>query len=59
MPIIGIGLYPKLMTDSYRSSSTLVSRDGGMERITQPTAPAAQCIHPAVLQAPLFPSADA
>jgi len=41
VPIIGIGLYPRLMTDSYSSSiEALVGRDlGAMERISQPTAP--------------------
>jgi NAD(P)H-quinone oxidoreductase subunit 4 len=41
VPIIGIGLYPKLMTDSYSSTiSALVRRDvDAMERITRPTAP--------------------
>jgi NAD(P)H-quinone oxidoreductase subunit 4 len=61
VPIIGIGLYPRLMTDSYsRSIEALVGRDlGAMERITQPTAPLirgqAPAV-PAVLSAPSVPA---
>ena len=61
VPIIGIGLYPKLMTDSYRSSiEALVSRDVvAMQRITQPTAPLIRTapVAPAVLRAPTLPGA--
>ena len=41
VPIIGIGLYPRLMTDAYTSTiEALVERDVvAMERITRPTAP--------------------
>ena len=56
VPIIGIGLYPKLMTDSYRSSiEALVSRNlGAMEQVISPTAPLirGQAPVPAVIQAP-------
>ena len=56
VPIIGIGLYPKLMTDSYRSSiEALVTRNlGAMERVSQPTAPLirGQGPVPALVQAP-------
>ena len=59
VPIIGIGLYPRLMTDSYRTSiEALVSRNvDAMERITQPTAPIirTQLTVPALLQAPELP----
>jgi NAD(P)H-quinone oxidoreductase subunit 4 len=59
VPIIGIGLYPRLMTDSYRSSiEALVSRDvDAMERISRPTAPIirSQPSVPALLQAPALP----
>ena len=67
VPIIGIGLYPRLMTDSYRSSiEALVSRDlGAMERISQPSAPLIRNQPMAVpaltgrdlLQAPSLPAA--
>ncbi len=41
VPIIGIGLYPRLITDSYTASiEALVKRDtGALEHIRQPTAP--------------------
>ena len=56
VPIIGIGLYPKLMTDSYRSSiEALVNRNlGAMEQVISPTAPLirGQAPVPAVIQAP-------
>ena len=56
VPIIGIGLYPKLMTDSYRSSiEALVNRNlGAMEQVISPTAPLirGQASVPAVIQAP-------
>ena len=59
VPIIGIGLYPRLMTDSYRSSiEALVNRNvDAMERISQPTAPIirGQPAVPALLQAPALP----
>ena len=59
VPIIGIGLYPRLMTDSYRSSiEALVNRDvDAMERISRPTAPIirSQPSVPALLQAPALP----
>ena len=61
VPIIGIGLYPRLMTDSYRSSiEALVTRDVvAMERITQPTAPLIRSapLTPALIQAPSMPGA--
>ena len=67
VPIIGIGLYPRLMTDSYRTSiEALVSRDlGAMERISQPSAPLIRNQPLAVpamtggerLQAPALPAA--
>ncbi|HGY5560439.1 MAG TPA: NAD(P)H-quinone oxidoreductase subunit 4, partial [Prochlorococcus sp.] len=40
VPIIGIGLYPRLMTDSYNASiQELVKRDeAAMQRVTKPTA---------------------
>lgn len=56
VPIIGIGLYPRLMTDSYRASiEALVTRNiDAMEQISQPTAPIirSQPVVPALLQAP-------
>ena len=59
VPIIGIGLYPRLMTDSYRSSiEALVNRNvDAMERISRPTAPIirGQPAVPALLQAPALP----
>ena len=59
VPIIGIGLYPRLMTDSYRSSiEALVNRNvDAMERISRPTAPIirSQPSVPALLQAPVIP----
>ncbi|AII44622.1 NAD(P)H-quinone oxidoreductase subunit 4 [Synechococcus sp. KORDI-100] len=59
VPIIGIGLYPRLMTDSYRSSiEALVNRNVyAMERISRPTAPIirGQPAVPALLQAPALP----
>ena len=59
VPIIGIGLYPRLMTDSYRSSiEALVNRNvDAMERISRPTAPIirSQPSVPALLQAPALP----
>ena len=41
VPIIGIGLYPRLMTDSYSASiEALVKRDViAIERLKKPTAP--------------------
>ena len=60
MPIIGIGLHFKLMTDSYRSSiEALVSRDVvAMERI--PTTVFLRMHHPRQsCKRPLFPRADA
>ncbi len=41
VPIIGIGLYPRLMTDSYSSSiEALVKRDqNAIEKLKKPTAP--------------------
>jgi NAD(P)H-quinone oxidoreductase subunit 4 len=56
VPIIGIGLYPRLMTDSFSSSiEALVSRDvTAMEQLTKPTAPLirGQSTVPAILRAP-------
>ena len=62
VPIIGIGLYPRLMTDSYSSSiEALVGRDlGAMERISQPTAPLIRgqaTPVPALVSAPAVPGA--
>ena len=61
VPIIGIGLYPRLVTDSYRASiEALVQReDAAMARVIGPTpnglirgAQGASWIRPAMLQAP-------
>ena len=56
VPIIGIGLYPKIMTDSYSNTiSALVRRDvDAMERITRPTAPLIRStsLVPALFSAP-------
>ena len=56
VPIIGIGLYPKLMTDSYSNTiSALVKRDvDAMERIKRPTAPLIRStsLVPALFSAP-------
>jgi NAD(P)H-quinone oxidoreductase subunit 4 len=56
VPIIGIGLYPKLMTDSYSNTiSALVRRDvDAMERIKRPTAPLIRStsLVPALFSAP-------
>ncbi len=56
VPIIGIGLYPKLMTDSYSNTiSALVRRDvDAMERVTRPTAPLirSSSLVPALFSAP-------
>jgi len=62
VPIIGIGLYPRLMTDSYSSSiEALVGRDlGAMEQISKPTAPLIRgqaAPMPALLSAPAVPAA--
>ena len=62
VPIIGIGLYPRLVTDSYSSSiEALVGRDlGAMERISQPTAPLIRgqaAPVPAMVAAPAVPGA--
>ena len=62
MSIIGIGLYPRLMTDSYSSSiEALVGRDlGAMEQISKPTAPLIRgqaAPMPALLSAPAVPAA--
>ena len=59
VPIIGIGLYPRLMTDSYRTAiEALVDRDvAAMEAISRPTAPLIRnpSLAPALLQAPKLP----
>ncbi len=56
VPIIGIGLYPRLMTDSYISSiEALVKRDVvAMERLTKPAAPIIRNVNmtPALISAP-------
>ena len=56
VPIIGIGLYPRLMTDSYRTAiEALVDRDvAAMEVISRPTAPLIRSgsLAPAMLKAP-------
>ena len=56
VPIIGIGLYPRLMTDSYRTAiEALVDRDvAAMEVISRPTAPLIRSgsLAPAMLHAP-------
>ena len=56
VPIIGIGLYPRLMTDSYRTAiEALVERDvSAMEVISRPTAPLIRSgsLTPAMLRAP-------
>ena len=63
VPIIGIGLYPRLMTDSYRTAiEALVDRNvAAMEAITRPTAPLIRnpSLAPALLQAPKLPSPGA
>ena len=66
VPIIGIGLYPRLVTDTYRSSiETLVAReDQALERLVRPPAAAvmrrpslALLVQPPLLQAPPLPPA--
>jgi NAD(P)H-quinone oxidoreductase subunit 4 len=66
VPIIGIGLYPRLVTDTYRSSiETLVAReDRALARLADPPAAAvmrrpglALLAQPPLLKAPLLPSA--
>ncbi len=56
VPIIGIGLYPRLMTDSYRASiEALVSRDvDAMHTLIQPVAPVISNFNlsPALISAP-------
>jgi NAD(P)H-quinone oxidoreductase subunit 4 len=53
VPIIGIGLYPRLMTDTYRASmEQLVRRDElAMKALTAPSGSAA-LIRQAPLRAP-------
>ncbi|HJN36363.1 MAG: NAD(P)H-quinone oxidoreductase subunit 4 [Prochlorococcus sp.] len=62
VPIVGIGLYPRLMTDSYSASiEALVHRDVvAMERLTQPTAPLIRnsIQMPAMLISPKLPPAQ-
>jgi NAD(P)H-quinone oxidoreductase subunit 4 len=61
VPIIGIGLYPRIMTDSYRASiEALVQRETvAMAKVIHPPAsslirssPMADLLPPALLQAP-------
>jgi len=61
VPIIGIGLYPRIMTDSYRASiEALVQRENSaMAKVIHPPAnslirrsPMAELLPPALLQAP-------
>jgi NAD(P)H-quinone oxidoreductase subunit 4 len=61
VPIIGIGLYPRIMTDSYRASiEALVQRENNaMAKVIHPPAnalirrsPMAELLPPALLQAP-------
>ena len=63
VPIIGIGLYPRLMTDSYRTAiEALVDRDvAAMEVISRPTAPLIRSgsLAPAMLKAPPLMSGPA
>jgi NAD(P)H-quinone oxidoreductase subunit 4 len=64
VPIIGIGLYPRLMTDTYRASiETLVGRENaGLARVSAPPAgavmrrPVAALIGQPRLVAPPLPS---
>ena len=62
VPIIGIGLYPRLMTDSYRTAiEALVDRDvAAMEVISRPTAPLIRSgsLAPAMLKAPQLMSGN-
>ncbi len=62
VPIIGIGLYPRIMTDSYSASiEALVKRDSqAMERLTQPTAPIIRStgLNPPFIAAPVLPLLD-
>ncbi|MCU0529576.1 MAG: NAD(P)H-quinone oxidoreductase subunit 4, partial [Cyanobium sp. Prado107] len=53
VPIIGIGLYPRIMTDSYRASiEALVRRENSAMALVMPT-PGANLIRQASLQAGL------
>jgi NAD(P)H-quinone oxidoreductase subunit 4 len=62
VPIIGIGLYPRLMTDSYTASiQALVKRDEiAMQRITKPSALLIRntSMAPAVISSPRLPMAQ-
>ncbi|MFL0745209.1 MAG: NAD(P)H-quinone oxidoreductase subunit 4 [Prochlorococcus sp.] len=62
VPIIGIGLYPRLMTDSYNASiQELVKRDeAAMQRVTKPTALVIRntTMAPAVISSPRLPLAE-
>ncbi|MFL0785326.1 MAG: NAD(P)H-quinone oxidoreductase subunit 4 [Prochlorococcus sp.] len=62
VPIIGIGLYPRLMTDSYTASiQELVKRDeAAMQRVTKPTALVIRntTMAPAVISSPRLPLAE-
>ena len=62
VPIIGIGLYPRLMTDSYTASiQELVKRDeAAMQRVTKPTALVIRntTMAPAVISSPRLPMAQ-
>jgi len=57
VPIIGIGLYPRLMTDTYRASmESLVARDeSAMKALTAPAG--GGLIRQQPLRAPLLPAA--
>lgn len=62
VPIIGIGLYPRLITDSYNASiQELVKRDeAAMQRVTKPTALVIRntTMAPAVISSPRLPLAE-
>jgi NAD(P)H-quinone oxidoreductase subunit 4 len=59
VPIIGIGLYPRIMTDSYRASiEALVRRETSAMALVIPS-PGAGLIRPAGLRAGLDPGLQA
>jgi NAD(P)H-quinone oxidoreductase subunit 4 len=59
VPIIGIGLYPRLMTDTYRSTmEVLVARnEAAMQALRNPTG--SSLIRQTPLKAPFLPSGSA
>jgi NAD(P)H-quinone oxidoreductase subunit 4 len=61
VPIIGIGLYPRLMTESYRASiEALVERENGaMARVNHPPAEAVMRRGPGGLRTPALLTAPA